>query len=88
MEIDKKQFFESIYKRRGPKVKEDREQVKENAKQSKLNYVLKNMQVCELCRPVLGERIQRNMTSHRKTKVHQEMLRLSQQNNETVVESN
>ena len=82
MEIDKQQFFERIYKRRGPKVKEDREKVQENIKQSKLNYVLKNMQVCELCKPVLGERVQRNMTSHRKTKVHQEMLRLSQEKNE------
>ena len=59
-----------------PSIK-DREEAKQNIIESKRRYVEKNQKVCEICKPVLGERVQRNMTIHVKTKIHQRMLELS-----------
>ena len=59
---------------------EDREVAKQNIVESKRRYVEKNQKVCEVCRPRFGERIQRNMTTHVKTKIHQRMVELSKKN--------
>ena len=59
---------------------DDREKAKQNIIDSKKNYVEKNQKVCELCKPVLGERVQRNMSTHVKTKIHKRMIELSEMN--------
>ena len=59
---------------------QDRELAKQNVVESKRRYNEKNQKVCEICKPVFGERVQRNMSTHVKTKIHQRMLDLSQNN--------
>ena len=56
-----------------PKI-EDRDEAKKRINESKKNYQIKSMKVCDICRPIYGDKLQSNMSMHVKSNIHRRMV--------------